>query len=66
MFADPEIPVRVPDPLHVDIFAKIKTRLELGPAEQLIENDPVINALDPDLAALVLVEELTAALPYTR
>ena len=66
MFADPEIPVRMADPGDVEVVAKIETGPQLRPAQQLVEDDAVINPLDPDLAPFVFVEELTPAFSYTR
>ena len=37
MFADPEIPVGVADPRHVEFFLEVETRHHIRPAEQLVE-----------------------------
>jgi hypothetical protein len=66
MFADAEIPVGVPDPVDVQLVAEIKTGPELGMAKKLVENDPVIDAFDPDLTPIALIKKLAAAFPDLR
>src|ERR1700733_12406854 len=52
--ADPEIPVRMPRPLHVKIIAPIEGELHLL-ALQLVNNRPVINPPDRHPHAVALV-----------
>src|SRR5438876_11202930 len=46
MFADPEIPVGMADPRDIEIILKSKWQIQIGPANQFIENYPIINSLD--------------------
>src|ERR1043166_10170265 len=64
MFADPEIPVRMADPLDVEVFLETKWKIEIGPANQFIEDDAVINPLDAHLAPVQLVKQLPPPLLY--
>ena len=66
MFADPEIPVRVADPGHVEFILEVETRHHIRPAEQLVEDDAIVDPLDPHFATVALVEQLAAALPDFR
>ena len=66
MFADPEIPVRVPGPNDVDLILEVKTWRDIGPPEQLVENDAVIDALDPHFAPLPIVKQPPAAFSNLR
>src|ERR1043166_10329767 len=50
VFADPEIPVWVSDPFHVQLFLKSKWRIQVRPPDEFIENDAIVNALDPHLS----------------
>ena len=47
MLADPEIPIRMADPRDIKFILKLKRQIQIGPANQLIENYSIINALDP-------------------
>ena len=66
VFADPEIPVRVPDPLYVQLVLKSERRVEIWPPNQLIENDAIVNALDPHFPSIAVVEELRPAFANLR
>ncbi len=66
MFADPEIPVRMADPFDVEVVPEIEARFQLRAAQEFVENDPVIDAIDPNLAPVALIEKLAAALSNTR
>ena len=56
MLADAEIPIGMADPLDIEIVLEAKRQIEIGPADQLVEDDPVINPLDAHLAAVAFVE----------
>ena len=58
MLADAEIPIRVPDPVRVDLALEIEAGAQIRPAQQLVENDAVVEALDPHLAAVALVKKI--------
>ena len=47
MLADPKIPIRMADPRDIKFVLKLKRQIQIGTANQLIENYPIINALDP-------------------
>src|SRR5664279_2366991 len=66
MLADSKIPVRVPDPFHVQSLLKSKRRVEIRPPNELIENDAIVNALDSHVAPVALVKELRAAFANLR
>ena len=58
MFADPEIPVGMADPFHVELVLESKPGLEIRTAKQFVKNHAIVNPLDPHLAAIFLVEKL--------
>src|ERR1043166_3600790 len=62
MFADPEIPVRMTDPFHVEIVLEPKLQIEIVSSQQLVEDSSVIDPLDSLLAAIEIVKQLPAAL----
>ena len=66
MLAHPEIPVRVPRPDNIEFVLKVESRRHIGPAQQLIEDDAVVDALDSHFASVALVKQLTAPLPDFR
>src|SRR6266487_4700979 len=62
MFADPEIPIRMTDPVQVEIVLKAKGKSEIGPANQFIEYDAIINPIDPHLASITIINQMPATL----
>ena len=56
MFTDSKIPVRMADPLHIEIILKPKWQIEIGPANELVEDDAVVNPFDSHLASIMLVK----------
>ena len=62
MLADPEIPIRMTDPGNVEIILKPKRQVQIGPPNQLVEDDSIINPLDPHFASVAVVKQLAATL----
>ena len=56
MFADPEIPVRMADPCDIEIILKPKRQVQIGPANEFVENYPIINPLDPHFASIAIIK----------
>ena len=56
MFTDPEIPVGMTDPFHIEIVLEAKRQIQIGPANQLVENDAIVNPLDPDFVPVAIVK----------
>jgi hypothetical protein len=56
MLADPEIPIRVADPRDVEISLKPELQVQIAPLTQLIENDAIVDSLDPHVAPVTIVE----------
>ena len=56
MFADPEIPVGVADPLDIEFILETKPGFSSGRRRQFVENDPVVDAFDPYFATVAFVE----------
>src|SRR6476660_3251521 len=61
MLADPEIPVRMSDPFRIDLVLEAEAEAEVRATQQFIENDAVVDALDPHLASVTFIEQLVAA-----
>src|SRR5689334_18137285 len=64
MLADPEIPIRMTDPRDIEIVLEAESQLQIGPSHKLVEDDPVIDPVDPNFPTITLVEKLAAPLPY--
>lgn len=66
MFADPEIPVGVADPFHVEIILKTEGQLQIRPPNQFIKDDAIINARDAHRAPVAFIKQLPAAFLQLR
>jgi hypothetical protein len=56
MFADPEVPIGMANPFHIEIILKSKRQIQIGPADQFVEDDSVVNPLDPHFASVAIVK----------
>ena len=61
MLADPKIPIRVADPCDIEIVLKPKRQIQIGSANQFVEDYPIINPLDPHFAPIAVIKQLPAA-----
>ena len=66
MLTDPVKPIRMANPCHVELVLKTKSGIQLRTTQQLVEDDTVIDSVDPYLFSLSLIKELPAALDYFR
>ena len=62
MLADAEVPVRVPGPFHVDLVLQTvgEFAVEIGTAQEFVENEAVVNPLDRHLAPVARIEQFPA------
>ena len=44
------------DPFHLQFFLESKWQFEIRPSHQFIEDDPIVNPLDPHLAPVAIVK----------
>ena len=56
MFADTEIPVGMTDPFHIEIVLKPKLKIEIVSSQEFIEDNAIVNALDPHFALVVIIK----------
>ena len=56
MFADSEIPIRMTNPRDIEIILKLKWKSEILTPQQLVEDDAVVNPLDPYFASAALIK----------
>ena len=64
MFTDPVVPVWMRNPPYVELILKTEGHLQIRTPLEFIEDDPVVNPFDPDLPALLFVEQLPPFFSY--
>src|ERR1700726_3345060 len=65
MLADFKIPIRMADPFQVQLLLKAKIKVQIVPAEQLVENDPIVNSLDRRFDSIAIIKQGPTALFYS-
>src|SRR5450759_4463489 len=66
MFADSVITVRLREPRDFELIRKTECHRKIRTPLELIEDDTVVNPLDPHLPAVVLVKQLPPLFPQLR
>ena len=56
MFADPEIPVRMADPSHIELILKTERKIEVLASHELVKDDAIVNPVDLHLMSVMRVK----------